>query len=80
MLTLTNVANLAEWKQRIIECRASGQPVKTWCKNNDCTPSTYYRWEREVKQLTSQKYRWLMEGLQVEQQKAHRPVTGISVV
>ena len=45
---MKHAANLAEWKQRIIECRASGQPVKTWCKNNDCNPSTYYRWEREI--------------------------------
>lgn len=45
---MKHAANLAEWKTRIIECRASGQPVKTWCKNNHCNPSTYYRWEREI--------------------------------
>ena len=45
---MKHAANLAEWRQRIIECRASGQPVKTWCKNNRCNPSTYYRWEREI--------------------------------
>ena len=41
-------ANLAAWKQRIMECRASGQPVKKWCEDNNCNPSTYYRWEREI--------------------------------
>ena len=45
---MKHAANLAEWKQRIIECRSSGLPVKTWCKNNRCNPSTYYRWEREI--------------------------------
>ncbi len=45
---MKHAAKLATWKQRIIECRASGQPVKTWCGNNHCDPSTYYRWEREI--------------------------------
>ena len=45
---MKHAANLAAWKQRIIDCRASGQPVKTWCGNNHCNPSTYYRWEREI--------------------------------
>ena len=42
-----------------------------------------YQWprsEREAKEITPQQYRWLMEGLKVEQPKAHRPVTGLSVV
>ena len=42
-----------------------------------------YQWPRsaaEAKQITPQQYRWLMEGLQVEQPKAHRPVTGLSMI
>ena len=42
-----------------------------------------YQWPRtgsEARQITPQQYRWLMEGLQVEQSKAHRPVTGLSVI
>ena len=42
-----------------------------------------YQWPRsesEVKALTPQQYRWLMEGLQIEQPKAHRPVTGLTLV
>ena len=31
-----------------MECRASGLPVKTWCAQNACNSSTYYRWEREL--------------------------------
>lgn len=45
---MKHAANLAAWKQRIIECRAGGQSVRTWCKDNQLSPSTYYRWEREI--------------------------------
>ena len=42
-----------------------------------------YQWPRtreEVQQLTPQQYRWLMEGLKTEQPKAHKKVTGISMI
>ena len=42
-----------------------------------------YQWprnENEVKSLTAQQYRWLMEGLKIEQPKAHRPVSGLSMI
>lgn len=42
-----------------------------------------YQWPRteaEARQLTSQQYRWLMEGLSVEQPKAHRQVSGLSIL
>ena len=42
-----------------------------------------YQWPRsksEVRSLTPQQYRWLMEGLKIEQPKAHRPVTGLTVL
>lgn len=45
--------------------------------------SESFQWPRtgtEVRQLTAQQYRWLMEGLSVEQPKAHRPVTGLSMI
>lgn len=38
------------------------------------------RSESEARELSPQQYRWLMEGLQVDQPKAHRPVSGLSVV
>lgn len=38
------------------------------------------RSEQKARELTPQQYRWLMEGLQVEQPKAHRPVTGLSMI
>ena len=42
-----------------------------------------FQWPRtknEVQALTSQQYRWLMEGLSIEQPKAHKPVTGLSMI
>ena len=30
--------------------------------------------------LTAQQYRWLMEGVSVEQPKAHKAVSGLSIV
>jgi len=42
-----------------------------------------FQWPRtgeEAQQLTAQQYRWLMEGLSVEQPKAHKAVSGLSVV
>ena len=42
-----------------------------------------FQWPRnetEARELTPQQYRWLMEGLKIEQPKAHRPVTGLTVL
>lgn len=42
-----------------------------------------YQWPRseiEVRMLTPQQYRWLMEGLSIEQPKAHKVVTGLSMI
>lgn len=38
------------------------------------------RSEAEARELTPQQYRWLMEGLQIDQPKAHKAVTGLSIV
>lgn len=42
-----------------------------------------FQWPRngeEAKTLTPQQYRWLMEGLSIEQPKAHRPISGLSML
>lgn len=42
-----------------------------------------YQWPRtesEARQITAQQFRWLMEGLKIDQPKAHRPVTGLSMI
>ena len=42
-----------------------------------------YQWPRsgdEVRAMTAQQYRWLMEGLSIEQPKAHKRVSGLSII
>ena len=42
-----------------------------------------YQWPRsgdEVRAMTAQQYRWLMEGLSIEQPKAHKRVSGLSMI
>lgn len=41
-------AKLAEWKERILDCRSQGIPVAEWCAQNGCHKTTYYKWEREI--------------------------------
>lgn len=41
-----HMARLSEWKERIVDCRNSGQAVQVWCEQNRINPKTYYRWER----------------------------------
>ena len=42
-----------------------------------------FMWPRtgeDVSALTPQQYRWLMEGLSIDQPKAHKTLSGISVI
>ena len=41
-------AKLAEWKERILECRSQRIPVAEWCAQNGYHKTTYYKWEREI--------------------------------
>ena len=41
-------ASLRGWRERVQECRSSGQSVKEWCAGHGVNTATYYRWEREV--------------------------------
>lgn len=45
---LKHQAQIAKWTELIKECRSSGLPVKTWCRQAQIAPGTYYRWERNV--------------------------------
>lgn len=47
-IELKHKARLQEWGSAIKECRSSGQSVREWCRQQGITPTTYYRWEREV--------------------------------
>ena len=45
---LKHQARQQKWVAAIQNCRSSGLPVRQWCKQRGITPSTYYRWEREL--------------------------------
>ena len=45
---LKHQARLQEWAGAIQDCRSSGLPVRQWCRERGITPTTYYRWEREL--------------------------------
>ena len=45
---ITAQNKLAEWAEKITACRNSGQPVKTWCKENGVCEQTYYKWQRRL--------------------------------
>lgn len=44
----------AQWKQRIVECRNSGVPVKEWCRKQGISYSTYYRHEQVLLKSTQE--------------------------
>ena len=46
--SLKHQAHLQDWAAAIQDCRSRGMSVRQWCKENGTTPTTYYRWEREV--------------------------------
>ena len=45
---LRHQASLSEWKERVAQCRGSGQTVTRWCQEHGIAKKTYYRWEREI--------------------------------
>ena len=45
---ITAQNKLAEWAGKITACRNSGQPVKTWCKENGVCEQTYYKWQKRL--------------------------------
>ena len=75
---MKHTASLAAWKERIIECRASDVSVKSWCEQNGYTPSTYYRWEREI--FGKIKKTPLTEAEEKTGSKALIPVSGQTLV
>lgn len=41
---------VALWKQRILDRKASGQTIDTWCKEHNVTKGSYHYWRRQVLQ------------------------------
>lgn len=37
------------WRDRIAECRQSGQSVKAWCEQKGLKSSAYYYWVKKIK-------------------------------
>lgn len=44
----------AAWAQRIAECRSSGIPVKTWCKEHGLCEQTYYKWQKRLFEMAQE--------------------------
>lgn len=42
--SINNDIKTKQWMKTIKECRESGFPVKTWCKQNNVCEQTYYKW------------------------------------
>lgn len=39
---------VALWKQRILERKASGQTIIEWCREHNVTKGSYHYWRRQV--------------------------------
>ena len=52
-IELKHQARLQEWAGAIRDCRSSGLSVRQWCRERGTTPTTYYRWERELLSVAS---------------------------
>lgn len=48
---INNDIKMKQWMQTIKECRESGLPVKTWCKQNNICEQTYYKWLKKIRTL-----------------------------
>ena len=49
MRSINHRANVAQWQERISECRRSGKTVRSWCQENSVLESTYYYWLKVVR-------------------------------
>ena len=51
---------MAEWAERITECRNSGLSVRSWCLQNGISEPTYYKWQKKLYEMakTQQKSRF----------------------
>ena len=56
----------ATWKERIAECRSSGQGVMEWCAANGINSKSYYRWERKLLQEAGNELRRIQKPQQIQ--------------
>ena len=52
-IELKHQARLQKWAGAIRDCRSRGLSVRQWCRERGTTPTTYYRWERELLSVAS---------------------------
>jgi hypothetical protein len=53
-MTATEMARrvrLQEWAGMVTECRKSGKPVQTWCKENGIASKTYYTRRKRLREV-----------------------------
>ena len=46
--TMNGQNKLALWAERVSACRSSDLSVRDWCKENDISEPTYYRWQKKL--------------------------------
>ena len=71
---ITAQNKLAEWAGKITACRNSGQPVKTWCKENGVCEQTYYKWLKRLVTMAQEQ-----QKVQFAEVTPVRPVHSINV-
>ncbi len=47
-------AKLAEWTEKMQQCRSSGKSVKGWCDEQGIRTKTYYYWEKQLVERATQ--------------------------
>jgi len=45
---IDNEIKMQQWMEIIRECRSSGQPVRSWCREHDVNEKRYYYWLKKV--------------------------------
>ena len=48
VVAMKHEALLREWREKIAECRTSGESVRTWCAERGIGEKRYYYWEKRV--------------------------------
>lgn len=46
--TLSKDQRMAEWAQRVSECRSSDLTVRKWCEQHEISEKTYYYWQHRI--------------------------------
>ena len=47
---------LAEWAEKVAQCRNSGLNVRQWCQENKISLSNYYKWQRKIYALAKEQH------------------------